>query len=456
MSDIVKVGLAVDSRQVNKGTKALDRFGKQSGRTEKATDKFNKSLKTSAIAMAAFGSASAAALVIVERKMISVSAEFENFQIRLQHTLGSVEEGNRLFKDMTKFASQVPFAFKDIMDAATNLSGVMAGGVEDVNKWMPMISDLAAVSGLSIQDTTGQIVRMYSAGAGAADLFRERGITAMLGFKAGVSVSAEETRAQLIRAFEDPASKFRGAANDLAKTWDGSMSMMGDKWTLFVKKIGDAGSFNASKGVLSIFLDELNKNGKGIDDLSKAISDALITSMQVAIVATAELAKGFEGLTVIDDILRLGVDKTSGVIVDAFKSELEGISGLLMLIRDVTGKDLGVASVEATISSMKRLHKAISDTESESTKSLDSAVLSANDSIKKIDALASKLFTATESARNPISSAGGKTGKSGPTPEEIAAKKAAPSSARFRSSARLLFPTSKLCYRPNRKPILHP
>jgi len=412
-SDIVDVGLAVDSRQVDKGANALGKFGKQARKTETATDKMNKSLKASAIAMGAMATASAAALVLIERKMLSVSAEFENFQVRLQHTLGSVEEGNRLFQDMTKFAGEVPFAFNDIMDAATNLSGVMTGGVDDVNKWMPMIADLAAVSGLSIQDTTGQVVRMYSAGAGAADLFRERGITAMLGFQAGVTVSAEETRKKLIEAYQDPASKFAGAANDLAKTWDGSMSMMGDKWTLFVKQIGDKGSFNASKGVLSIFLEEISKSGDSIDGLSSAISDTLINSMQVAIFATSQLSKGLVGLTIIDDILRLGIDKTSGVIVDAFKAELEGISGLLMMIRDVTGKDLGVDAVEETLASMDMLSKGINETKKESVIALDSAVLSADESLRKIEELTVKLFAATETARNATTANVGKTAASG-------------------------------------------
>jgi len=45
MTDIVDIGLAVDSRQVDKGTDALNKFGHQSGRTQKATDHLNNSLR---------------------------------------------------------------------------------------------------------------------------------------------------------------------------------------------------------------------------------------------------------------------------------------------------------------------------------------------------------------------------------------------------------------------------
>jgi len=59
---------------------------------------------------------------------------------------------------------------------------------------------------------------MYSAGAASADLFRERGILAMLGFQAGVTYSAEETRQRLMQAWLEPESKFKGMTGEMAKT----------------------------------------------------------------------------------------------------------------------------------------------------------------------------------------------------------------------------------------------
>jgi len=65
----------------------------------------------------------------------------EQFQIRLRALLGSTEEGNQLFQDMTEYASKVPFEFEEIMASATQLSGVMKGGVQEINQWIPMIGD---------------------------------------------------------------------------------------------------------------------------------------------------------------------------------------------------------------------------------------------------------------------------------------------------------------------------
>ena len=145
----------------------------------------------------------------------------ENYGVRLNTLLGSVSEGGRLFNEMSDYAAAVPFQYREIMEAATGLSGVMDGGVDEIRTWMPLIGDLAAVSGLTIQEATGQVIRMYSAGAASADMFRERGILAMMGFQAGVSYTAEETRRMMFASWDAQNSKFKGVTDDLALTWEG-------------------------------------------------------------------------------------------------------------------------------------------------------------------------------------------------------------------------------------------
>jgi len=164
------------------------------------------------------------------------------------------------------------------MGAATQLSGVMKGGVDEVKQWMPLIGDLAAVSGLSIEQTTEQVVRMYSAGAGAADLFRERGITSMLGFQSGVSYSAEQTRVKLMEEWNKQGSAFKGATTDLAGSWDGMISMLSDAWFAFRTKIAESGLFEFAKGGIQLVIEaieDLKKKGQ-LDVWAKTISDSII------------------------------------------------------------------------------------------------------------------------------------------------------------------------------------
>ena len=109
-----------------------------------------------------------------------------------------------------------------------------------------MIGDLAAASGLSIQETASQVIRMYSAGAASADMFRERGVLAMMGFTAGVKYSAEETQKMMFEAWNSVDSKFRGVTKELSKTWSGTMSMFSDHWFQFRLMVMDSGPFPAS------------------------------------------------------------------------------------------------------------------------------------------------------------------------------------------------------------------
>jgi len=219
----------------------------------------------------------------LSQSFIDAASTAEGYQVRLNTLLGSVNAGNQLFEDMAKFAGSVPFEYREIMGAATQLAGVMRGGVEEINKWMPMIADLAAVSGMGIQETTGQVIRMYSAGAASADMFRERGILAMMGFKAGVSYTAEETRKMMFEAWDASGSKFKGVTEDLAKTWKGLTSMLADKWEIFRKAVMDAGLMDFLKDRLQLILNMIDKfkDTGGFDSLARSISDYLVDALTV-------------------------------------------------------------------------------------------------------------------------------------------------------------------------------
>lgn len=246
----------------------------------------------------------------------------EKYRVTLDILLGSQKEGARMFQEMSKFAAKVPFEYEKIMSSATALAGVMEGGVEEVNEWMPMISDLAAVSRLSIEETTGQIIRMYSAGAAAADLFRERGITAMLGFQAGVRYTAEETREMLTDAFESPTSKFRGASKELAKTWSGLLSMMADRWFLFRNKVMGGGLFEGIKQKVQEILDkldELQNNGK-MAEFVTYMRQGLTDTINLTIKGIGFILKGWHSIKVIIAGVMLLHHKFSEFLAETFVS----------------------------------------------------------------------------------------------------------------------------------------
>lgn len=266
---------------------------------------------------------------------IEAASVSEQFNTRLTIMLGSVEEGNRLFADMKKFASEVPFEFQEIMESATQLSGVLKGGVAEINEWMPLIGDLAATSGLSIQKTTEQVQRMLSAGAASADLFRERGVTAMLGFTSGVSYSVGQTRQMLMNAWTEPQSRFRGATKALSTTWEGLMSMISDKWFELRTVVMDAGLMDYFKAIAMAVDAEFGKALKDSSDKSSVWVNFIIDGirsvmngigMLVNIIAT--VSRAWKGMKVAFAAVAESIISRTVSIAETFRELANVIPGI--------------------------------------------------------------------------------------------------------------------------------
>ncbi|WP_020675565.1 tape measure protein [Geopsychrobacter electrodiphilus] len=231
---------------------------------------------------------------LLGKSFLDAARTSENYRIRLNHLLGSQKEGNKLFKAMADYAGRVPFAYDQVMGSATQLAGILKGGVSEIKQWMPLIGDLAAVSGLGIQEATEQVSRMLSAGAASADMFRERGILAMLGFQAGVTYSVDETRKKLMEAWNDPKSKFKDATKDMASTWDGLISMLSDAWFSFRNAVMDTGVFDGLKKMVQGVIDkiaELKKSGK-FDELAKDFGAKIMAGIIATLNALPGIVRG--------------------------------------------------------------------------------------------------------------------------------------------------------------------
>ena len=290
----IRLGVIVDGAKAIAGSKqvgnALNFMSRKARATQAVFRSMTQNVRSLGRTLFSLKTAIAAVgLGLLVRSFITAASVTEQFQVRLQVLLGSVQEGKRLFEEMSAFAGRVPFEFEHVMGAATQLSGVMRGGVEEIKTWMPLIGDLAAVSGLTLQQTTEQVIRMYSAGAASADLFRERGITAMLGFQMGVSVSAEETRKRLMESWKKTDSQFRGATGLLAQTWTGTMSMLSDKWFQFRNNIMEGGLFDYIKATARTIDEEIGNALGGSKEAGKRISDTIIETFESLLIGTASL-----------------------------------------------------------------------------------------------------------------------------------------------------------------------
>ena len=210
------------------------------------------------------------------RSIVNVGREVENLQVRFKFLFGSVEEGKLAFDNLSKFASKVPFSLEEITAASGNLA-VVAKDANDLNRILEITGNVAATTGIDFATAGSQIQRAFSGGIAAADIFRERGVRAMLGFKEGAKVSIDET----IKAFEDAFSgdgEFAKATEEFAKTLTGTESMLRDTLFNFQKVVAEqfVGTLTDELGDLNKFAKE---NQNTIDEIAEMLGTTLANSI---------------------------------------------------------------------------------------------------------------------------------------------------------------------------------
>ena len=266
------------------------------------------------------------------RSLTKVGSEVEDLGVRFNFLFGNVEQGTKAFDNLVDFAARVPFSLQEISAASGNLA-VVAKDADDLTRILKITGNVAAVTGLDFRQTAEQIQRSFAGGIAAADVFRERGVRALLGFKAGATITAEAT----IKAFEDTfgeGGRFGKATEVLATTFTGTLSMLSDKLFKFKLETNRAGFFDFFKNALVVINKGIEDNAKALSNFSQAVGEGLVKFIKQALLGGAAL---LDILRPVFQTVAIGI----GGLIDVVKGlppgirEL-GIVGFLMLGR--TGK----------------------------------------------------------------------------------------------------------------------
>jgi hypothetical protein len=237
------------------------------------------------------------------RSIVNVGKQVENLNLRFKFLFRSATEGQKAFDGLVNFASKVPFTLEQIQAGAGNLA-VVTKNAEELKNVLEITGNVASVTGLDFQQTAEQIQRAFSGGIASADVFRERGVSALLGFKAGATVTAEETKKRFQEVF-GKGGTFGNATSEFANTLEGTLSMLQDKLFKFQKAIAD-GFFEQ----LKIEFGNLNKY---LDDSDEAINNF---GNQLGENTATAIRKFSEAVKSLDDDL----------------SNLDGILGAILLV----------------------------------------------------------------------------------------------------------------------------
>jgi len=259
---------------------------------------------------------------LVVRNLVNTGKEVENLRTRLKFLLKNTNEGAKAFENMSEFASRVPFSLEEI-SRGSGILATVTDNADDLQNMLEITGNVAAVTGLDFRTAAEQIQRSFSAGIGAADLFREKGVRNMLGFKAGATVSIEETVQAFERVFGS-GGRFGKATDELAQTLEGTLSMLGDKVFAFKKTLLDAGFFSELKRQFGDLDKFLEKNSEQIEQIAIQVG----TNLAIATIKAAEaiklLANNFRDL-----------QSVLGILLIALGGMLKILAGLGLIINDV-------------------------------------------------------------------------------------------------------------------------
>ena len=261
------------------------------------------------------------------KSILDVGANVEQLRLRFAFLFKGVKEGDKAFKGLIDFAGKVPFTLEEIQAGAGNLA-VVTKNAEELNEILKITGNVASVTGLDFRTTAEQIQRSFSSGIGSADLFRERGVRALLGFKAGTEVTVEATKKRFRELF-GPGGEFEKATEVLSTTFTGTLSMLSDKLFKFRLETGQAGFFDFIKQGLVEINKLIEENGEQIAVFGARLSNSLISATKGIIMGSAII---IQALKPVFDFVATSIRN----IFDVFKTlpsgvQTLGLVGFLML-----------------------------------------------------------------------------------------------------------------------------
>ena len=225
---------------------------------------------------------------VVLKGFIDAGIQIENLEVQLNALFGSAEKGQKALKSVTDFAAGTPFELRNIQQGITALATVSEraenAGVS-FDELLKITGNTATVLGGDFALAALQIQRSFSAGVSSAELFRERGVRAMAGFKEGVRVSVDDSIKGLAKAF-GTGGEFGNLIDDLSKTLFGTISNLKDAFFIFQVEVAK-GFFGALKDNLGDLKKTVETNKDSIAEFGNTIGRGL----SVAINGTVSVVK---------------------------------------------------------------------------------------------------------------------------------------------------------------------
>jgi len=253
---------------------------------------------------------------IVLKGIVSAGMQIEELGVQLEALFGSAKKGKAALDTVTKFAKTTPFELSNIQQGVTALATVSEKAESlgiSFEELLKITGNTAVQLGGDFALASQQIQRSFSAGIGSADLFRDRAVTSMAGFSAGVKVSVDESIKGLAKAF-GTGGKFGELTNKLAQTLKGTISNLKDAFFTIQTEIA-AGFFDELKKQLGDLKKFTETNDEAIRRLSREIGEKLAVGILELATAVKVLVQNFRELLDVIALLMIAFGGLTAKIV---------------------------------------------------------------------------------------------------------------------------------------------
>lgn len=249
---------------------------------ERFNNSINKTIGVATKVGTALGALGGIAAGALAKSVISTASTFEQFEVQLTTIEGSSEKAKESLAWISDFGARTPYDVEQVTEAFVKLK---AYGLDPINNnLLESLGNTASAMGKPLEQAVEAIA---DAVRGENERLKEFGI---VGSKNGDKISytydyngesftkeVDNDTASIQLALQEIFDqKFDGGMEALSKTWEGMLSNLGDQWTDFKRKIGEAGIFDKLKGRLRTVLDYLNDNADKVEALAEAIGGKMV------------------------------------------------------------------------------------------------------------------------------------------------------------------------------------
>ena len=276
---------------------------------------------------------------VVIRSIARTNAQFEDLRSGLASVFGSVEEGNKRFREISDFATRTQFSVEDLTKAFITLKGA---GIEPTEKLLTTFTDTSAsaVDGLGVFEAlTRVIARSVGGGLGLEELNQifDRGIPVftILNEQLGITrlevselgKTAEGSEKLVSALITGLDQRFGGATQKRLSNLNVAFSNFGIALRNFQDIIGESGFGQSLKNVTNTLTDAVSDS----DGLAKAIGRVLANVFN----KIDESLKSFRE-TGLDNLKEFLIKATllTEAFVNNFKGGLESVANAFIDIRN--------------------------------------------------------------------------------------------------------------------------